>query len=170
MGTITSCNGATRGGVTSPSSSECVIMRPPTIRVETPQEVFHAYSRFPSRGLELQFERLCEILPEVVARCRFAMLCYLGHQRFGGIGTECAGKTLAIGSESNQDGHGEIFFHERAILPRAFSTPLLPLAVRFRARSDPPATKIPSCEETAASAFPSAQHLPIGSIKIGRSR
>ena len=40
--------GAIRGGRISPSSSECVMMTAPIRRVETPQLVVQAYSRFPS--------------------------------------------------------------------------------------------------------------------------
>ena len=39
---------ANLGGIMSPSSSECAIIRPPIRRVLTPQEVPHTYSSFPS--------------------------------------------------------------------------------------------------------------------------
>ena len=39
IGTITTCHCASRGGQTSPLSSLCVMINPPTIRVDTPHEV-----------------------------------------------------------------------------------------------------------------------------------
>ena len=44
IGTITTCVGASFGGNTKPSSSECVIIKPPMRRVEAPQDVAHTYS------------------------------------------------------------------------------------------------------------------------------
>src|SRR5207249_11555446 len=45
---MATCTGASLGGHTRPLSSECVITSPPIMRVETPQEVFHTYSRPPA--------------------------------------------------------------------------------------------------------------------------
>src|SRR5437899_934688 len=47
-GTTATSTGASLGGPTRPLSSECVMISPPISRVETPQEVFHTYSRPPA--------------------------------------------------------------------------------------------------------------------------
>jgi hypothetical protein len=43
IGTITTCQGATRGGRIRPLSSPCVMITPPTSRVDTPHDVVQAY-------------------------------------------------------------------------------------------------------------------------------
>ena len=47
IGMITALTGAILGGITSPSSSECVIITAPIVRVETPQLVVQQYSSSP---------------------------------------------------------------------------------------------------------------------------
>ena len=49
-GRMTICEGATRGGKTSPSSSECAMISVPMSRVLTPQLVVQASWRLPSRA------------------------------------------------------------------------------------------------------------------------
>src|SRR5207245_8790406 len=68
IGTITTCPGASVGGQTKPLSSECVITSPPIMRVETPQDVFHTYSRPPAavwyctlKAFAKFWPRLCDV-------------------------------------------------------------------------------------------------------------
>src|SRR6266581_1649975 len=68
IGTITTCTGASLGGATRPLSSECVITNPPIIRVETPHDVLHTYSRPPAavwyctlNALAKFWPRLCDV-------------------------------------------------------------------------------------------------------------
>ena len=68
IGTMTTCQGATFGGRMRPLSSPCVMMTPPTSRVDTPHDVVQAYCSVLSRpwnwiskALAKFWPRLCEV-------------------------------------------------------------------------------------------------------------
>src|SRR5438105_3193104 len=61
----TTCPGASLGGHTRPLSPECVITRPPIIRVETPQDVFHTYSRPPAAVWYCTVNALAKFCPRL---------------------------------------------------------------------------------------------------------
>mmetsp|Transcript_3579 Transcript_3579/g.14490 ORF Transcript_3579/g.14490 Transcript_3579/m.14490 type:complete len:300 (-) Transcript_3579:645-1544(-) len=68
MGTTTTCVGAMEGGRRSPVSSPWVMMSPPTMRVETPHEVWYTWRCSPSssrncvpKALAKFWPRLCEV-------------------------------------------------------------------------------------------------------------
>ena len=67
-GQMTTCVGASRGGITSPLSSLCVMISPPISRVLTPQLVAQAYSslfcslvNFTSNALAKFCPRKCDV-------------------------------------------------------------------------------------------------------------
>ena len=63
MGTMTTWTGASRGGTTNPWSSLCVMMRPPTSRVDTPQLVAQAYSTWPAAFWNFTSNALAKFWP-----------------------------------------------------------------------------------------------------------
>ena len=66
------------------------------MRVDTPQLVFQAYSIVARLRLELEVERLGEVLPEVVRRAGLQRLVVL-HQRLARVRAQRAGELLALG-------------------------------------------------------------------------
>ncbi len=79
IGTITAWIGASRGGSTSPWSSLCVMMRPPTSRVETPQLVAQACSSLPSLFWNCTSNALAKFWPRkwLVPACRAFLSCII---------------------------------------------------------------------------------------------
>ena len=67
------------------------------MRVDTPQLVFHAYSIAAALRLELEVERLREVLAEVVRRARLQRLVVL-HHRLARVRAQRAGEPLGVRS------------------------------------------------------------------------
>ena len=79
----------------SPVSSPCVMIRPPIRRVDTPHDVVQACCTRLVARLELDVERLGEVLPEVVRRAGLER-APVAHQRLDRIGCERAGEFFAL--------------------------------------------------------------------------
>ena len=90
------------------------MMRPPTSRVDTPQLVAQAYSSLPGLVLELDVERLGEVLAQEMARARLQGLAVL-HHRLDAQRVHRSGKLLALALGPRQHRHGHPFLGEGAI-------------------------------------------------------
>jgi hypothetical protein len=63
LGKITTCAGASRGGMITPSSSPCVMTSPPIMRVEVPQDVVQANCSTPCASRYLISEDFAKFCP-----------------------------------------------------------------------------------------------------------
>ena len=78
-GQMTTCVGASRGGTTSPLSSEWVMMSPPMSRVETPQLVAQANSSLLSSVLNFTSNAFAKFCPRkwLVPACSALPSCII---------------------------------------------------------------------------------------------
>ena len=81
---ITTSIGASRGGQTSPLSSECVITKPPTMRVDTPHDVFHANAVSPFSSWNLRSNALAKFCPRLceVPACSALLSCIIASHEY----------------------------------------------------------------------------------------
>ena len=160
-GQMTTWIGASRGGTTRPLSSECVMIRPPISRVETPQLVAQAYSSLSSSFWNCHVERLGEVLPEEVARARLQRLAVL-HHRLDAERVDRAGELLPLALRARPAPASPSTPRRTCGTPRpsAASPPRPPSA--WRGRCGPPARGTRRCAGTAASASPSGRRCTTG--------
>ena len=67
------------GGTMKPASSECVMMRPPMRRVDTPQDVCHTWCCLPSRPWKVMSNALAKFCPRLwlVPACSAFLSCII---------------------------------------------------------------------------------------------
>ncbi len=115
-GTTTTCHWASRGGQTMPR----------VVAVGHDQPADHPGRHAPRRapdvvepalgGLELDLERLGEVLAEVVGGAGLERLVVL-HQRLAGVGPQRAGELLALGLAPGDHRHRHPLLHEAPVEP-----------------------------------------------------
>ena len=96
IGTMTTWIGASLGGSTKPSSSECAMISAPIRRVLTPHEVPHTYSSLPSLLANLTSNALAKFCPRKcdVPACNALPSCIRASMQY--VSSAPANRSLAV--------------------------------------------------------------------------
>ena len=158
---MTTWIGASRGGSTRPWSSQCVMIRPPISRVDTPQLVAQAYSSLPSWFWNFTSNALAKFWPRkwLVPACSALRSCIIASMH--SVYT-APGNFWPVALGPGQHRHRHPLLGEAAVdLEHALGL-FLGLVLRWRGRCGLPARGTRRCAGTAGCASPSGRRWPTG--------